>query len=452
MTEVVLLLLILILIVFGYVKFAKLRSESQRDHFIDVQTGLLNRAGFVARFESEISDFSRNNYHLTYFMIDSNRMQAYHPDVEFVSAVRYLAEVLKKNQGNYEFAARITESGFAMALCEKDEISATKRIMKIIDDLSIMKDANKRSMSDVFKISLYKLEDHDNSCEMLLFNLRRNCNTLEGKENYVYCDKQSMNRVQNEKQKTEELKKALQRGEFKLYVQFIVDNKTKKIVSGEALSRWENPHKGIRLPGTYISAMMSSGLIVEFDYFMFEKVCQQLQKWKGTELEYLSLSCNFTRITISEEDFVKRISSIADKYSFDREKLTLEITEETLEKNRERALSNVRECKNLGFKIALDDFCSGFTSPINLCEYPIDVVKIDREVLLNIERKKGKELFKGLVSLGHSMDLKIVCEGVENKEQHKYVDSTSCDYIQGWYFSKAIPVRRSEDFIRNFAS
>jgi len=363
-----------------------------------------------------------------------------------------LAEVLKKNQGNYEFAARITESGFAMALCEKDEISATKRILKIIDDLSIMKDANKRSMSDVFKISLYKLEDHDNSCEMLLFNLRKNCNTLEGKENYVYCDKQSMNRVQNEKQKAEELKKALQRGEFKLYVQFIVDNKTKKIVSGEALSRWENPHKGIRLPGTYISAMMSSGLIVEFDYFMFEKVCQQLQKWKGTELEYLSLSCNFTRITISEENFVKRISSIADKYSFDREKLTLEITEETLEKNRERALSNVRECKNLGFKIALDDFCSGFTSPINLCEYPIDVVKIDREVLLNIERKKGKELFKGLVSLGHSMDLKIVCEGVENKNQHEYVDSTSCDYIQGWYFSKAIPVRRSEDFIRNFAS
>jgi len=129
----------------------------------------------------------------------------------------------------------------------------------------------------------------------------------------------------------------------------------------------------------------------------------------------------------------------------------MEITEETLENNREVALSNMQKCKNLGFKIALDDFCSGFTSPINLCEYPIDIVKIDRGVLLNIEKKKGKDLFKGLIALGHSLELKIVCEGVETENQHEYVNSTPCDYIQGWYFSKAIPARGSEDFVKNFS-
>lgn len=430
-----------------------MKKENSYSKFVDGQTSLLNSTGFIKKFESDLSDFSRTGYHIAYFVIDSNRLKVYHRGMDFSATVMHMSDVLRNNTEHYEFAGRITESGFVMVLRENNEINATKRVLKIIAELSAMKDADEKTTEGVFKASLYRMEERDDNCEELLFNLRLNCSSiLEKEEKYIYCDKDDMNKVQFEKEAAEELQNALHRGEFKLYVQFIVDNKTKKIVSAEVLSRWENPYTGIQFPGAYINTMMKTGMITEFDYFMFEKVCEQLQLWKGSCLENLSLSCNLTRITISEENFVRKITEITEKFDFDREKLILEITEETLEKNREQALKNVRECKKLGFKIALDDFCSGFTSPINLCEYPIDIVKIDREVLLNINRKKGKDLFKGLVALGHSLELEIVCEGVENEEQHEYVNSTSCDYIQGWYFSKAIPVRGSEEFVRNFAS
>ena len=145
------------------------------------------------------------------------------------------------------------------------------------------------------------------------------------------------------------------------------------------------------------------------------------------------------------------IREISDRYPFDRYKLQIEITEDSIEKNLDIAMKNILWAKELGFTIALDDIGSGYTSLKNLCEYPIDIVKIDRGVLLNIKREKGKDLFKGLVALGHSLGLKVVCEGVEDEEQHTYVDSTSCDYIQGWFFSRAIPARGSEEFVKGFS-
>ena len=108
--------------------------------------------------------------------------------------------------------------------------------------------------------------------------------------------------MKNEKELETSIRQGIKKGEFKLYVQFIVDNKTKKITSAEALSRWENSVSGILLPGKYIPVMMRSGLIVDFDYYMFEQVCKVLEEWKGTALKDISLSCNFTRITISEDD------------------------------------------------------------------------------------------------------------------------------------------------------
>jgi len=339
---------VLLVLVFLFVqKLKKTKHEGDNGKYFDMQTGLLNRAGFIHKFESNISDFSRENYHIVYFIIDSNRLQVYFNGLGFSETVDKVAAILSKNVKDYEFVARITESGFAMVLCEKDEIESTKRVMKIMDELSELSDSFGKSIGEIFKSSLYKLDKDDHNCELLFFNLRRNCTNILGKkEKYVYCDKQSMNTVRAEKELTEQIQSALHRGEFKLYVQFIVDNKTKKIVSAEALSRWEDPHKGIRLPGTYIGTMMNSGIITEFDYYMFDKVCAQLQSWEGTELGDLALSCNFTRITISEADFIDKISTIAGKYDFDREKLIMEITEETLENNREVALSNMQKCKN----------------------------------------------------------------------------------------------------------
>ena len=242
----------------------------------------------------------------------------------------------------------------------------------------------------------------------------------------------------------------LKNKEFKMHLQFIVDNKTKRIVSGEALSRWETSEGEVIMPGKYIGLMEKSGLITKFDYYMFESVCDKLSKWAKTDFKELTISCNFTRITISEKDFVAKIKDIAERYEFDRSKLIMEITEDAIEKNLDVARDNIIKAKELGFRIALDDIGSGYTSLISLGEYPIDIVKIDREVLLLSEKESGKKLFLGIISLIHNLNLKVVCEGVETEEQNTLVSRSDCDYIQGWYYSKALPEASAEIFYKEY--
>ena len=136
--------------------------------------------------------------------------------------------------------------------------------------------------------------------------------------------------------------------------------------------------------------------------------------------------------------------------NFDRKKLLIEITEDSLEKNLVTAMYNIIKVKELGFHIALDDIGSGYTSFISLCEYPIDVIKLDREILLLTGTEKGKKLFKGIVSLAHNLNLTVVCEGVETKEQNEFVSNSDCDYIQGWYYTKALPENKAEAFARGY--
>ena len=254
----------------------------------------------------------------------------------------------------------------------------------------------------------------------------------------------------NEKILIKKIRYGLKNKEFKMHLQFIVDNKTKRIVSGEALSRWETSEGEVIMPGKYIGLMEKSGLITKFDYYMFESVCDKLSKWAKTDFKELTISCNFTRITISEKDFVTKIKNIADRYEFDRSKLIMEITEDSIEKNLDVARNNIIKAKELGFHIALDDIGSGYTSLISLGEYPIDIVKIDREVLLLSEKESGKKLFLGIISLIHNLNLKVVCEGVETEEQNTLVSRSECDYIQGWYYSKALPIVSAEIFYKEY--
>ena len=253
-----------------------------------------------------------------------------------------------------------------------------------------------------------------------------------------------------EKEMTESILNGLQKNEFKMYLQFIVDSKTKKIVSAEALSRWNCPQKGIIGPVNYIGHMEEEGLISVHDFYMFELACRQLEKWDNTEYKNISVSCNFTRITLSEEDFIDKLKAISNKYSFNKSKLAIEITEDAIEKDRETAKRNVILCKELGFMVYLDDLGSGYTSLSNLCDYPIDVVKIDRDILLKSNTPRGKALFCGIVALAHSLNISAICEGVETEEQDTLVSQSDCDYIQGWYYAKALPLEECEEFLEDY--
>ena len=431
-------------------RIKKLKKENELDKFTDAETGMGNLQFFKHHFRYTLGDVSRSLYHLAYIVLDSSYLRSYHGDNSFEDVLKYTAVVLNENTGDREVSARITENGFAFAFQSSNDEDAEKRLEETIKRLNEFETA-KENDKLVFHCAVYKLRPSDKNCELLLFNLRKNCNKIFGTETQiVFCDIHSMNAVQEEKKITESILEGFDNNEFKMYLQFIVDNKTKKITSAEALSRWESREKGLLGPNRYIENMEYCGVISKHDFYMFDLACKQLERWKNTEYGDISISCNFTRITLSEEAFIEKISMISNSYDFDKSKLCIEITEDAIEKDREMATQNVKRCKELGFKVYLDDLGSGYTSLSNLCDYPIDVVKIDRDILLKAQTPKGRELFDGIIALAHSLNIKVICEGVETTEQNGLVSSSDCDYIQGWFYSKAFPAEESEAFMEKY--
>ena len=441
-------LAMLALVVFLFFRIKRIKKENEADRMTDAETGMGNLQFFKYHFRYTIGDIARNLYHIAYIILDSSYLRSYHGDSSFDDVLKYTASVLSEHTGDREISARITENGFALAFQSTNEDDAKARLKEIMNKLNSFEGVREKSNKLVFHGAYYHLASTDRNCEILLFNLRKNCNKIFGSDKQIiYCDTHSMNMVQEEKQITESILKGFENNEFKMYLQFIVDNKTKSIVSAEALSRWDSREKGLISPGKYIENMEVSGLISKHDFYMFEHACRQLEKWKNTEYGNISISCNFTRITLSEENFTDKLKMIAESYNFDKSKLAIEITEDAMEKDRKNATENVIRAKELGFKIYLDDLGSGYTSLSNLCDYPIDVVKIDRDILLKADTPRGRDLFSGIIALAHSLNISVICEGVETDEQNALVTESDCNYVQGWYYSKPLPLEECESFV-----
>ena len=447
--SIVCIILILLLVfftpLFHYIK--KLHKNLEKSQLTESDTGIGNLSFFEREFE-RVTSYNRNSeYYVAYIICDSNFFKTLQSELIFADTVKNTSLILKETAPG--FVAKITESGYAMVFKAEDQKKAEVLILDVMKRLN--DSVGKSENYFAFYSAVYNLRKEDYSSETVIFNLRRNCSEIIGSDvQMVFCDAYDMNSVVEEKKLIESFKRGIEKREFKVHLQFIVDNKTKEIISAEALSRWEHPEKGLLTPFFYIEKMTSVGLISEHDYYMFEMVCRQLHKWHQTEMGHIRISCNFTRITLSEPDFIDRIKEIISRYVFDVGKVIIEITEDVVEKNVDNAMKNVVECKKLGIGIALDDMGSGYTSFANLCDYPIDIVKIDRNILLKTENERGKALIEGMIALSKGLGKKVVCEGVETEEHNAYISSTGCDMVQGWYFSKVIPAKGSEKFYTEY--
>ncbi len=436
-------------VVFLLVLQRKYQKELEKIKSLDLDTGIGNLYYFEQSFAKRITDENRENYNIAYIKIDSNYLQMHHNERIFTDTIMYTAQVLKDFSSENGFVSRISESGFGYAFESATREETEKKINGIVERLNSYIDTVGYNKDRFFCISVHNLKTNERNLNILLYNLRQKCDEIINTPNQIlYFDKSIIRSIDEEKLINESIIKGFKNNEFKLYLQFIVDNKTKKIVSAEALSRWESPKLGNLMPGKYLPAMEKFGYISQLDYYMFEACCKQLHKWADTQLDNITLSCNITRTTLSQKDFLNKINEISQRYVFEKRKLLIEITEEAIEKNFETAIENAKECKTLGFRIALDDMGTGYTSLKNLCDYPIDVVKLDREILLKMDSINGKAMFKGIVSLAHSLKMTVVCEGVETEEQKNFVDETKCDYIQGFYYSKVFPAGEGENFAK----
>lgn len=234
----------------------------------------------------------------------------------------------------------------------------------------------------------------------------------------------------------------MERDLFCLVIQPIIDLQSGTVCGGEVLSRLNHPEQGVIFPDLFLPAVNAQGLHAKFDYYIFQKSCAWMSRTRTQSDKMEFLSCNFSRLTLSEEGFVQELVRIADRYMVPHNELAVEITEQDHPLDAQRFIENLKQLKAEGFRIFLDDYDTGVTSENELTGYPLDVVKIDRSLLVAAETEEGKARYRQTVVEAVKTGAKIACEGIETEEQHAFAREAGCHYGQGFLFFKPMDLNQ----------
>lgn len=246
-----------------------------------------------------------------------------------------------------------------------------------------------------------------------------------------------------QRQMENDFKSAIANKEFKVYYQPKYDVQTEHIVGAEALVRWQKPDGTLISPGAFIPLFESDGLVVHLDEYVFENVCQFQKERMENKLPMVPISVNLSRASIHFNDVVEHYVDIVKRKQIPFDCVPIELTESATLYS-EKILEITNQLVKSGFKLHMDDFGSGYSSLTSLNELNFSTVKLGKSLIDYIDQVRGKKIVQQAIDLGHGLDMKVVAEGVESKEQKDCLKEMNCDMIQGFYYSKPL---KQEDFI-----
>lgn len=260
-----------------------------------------------------------------------------------------------------------------------------------------------------------------------------------GKNNVKICTQEIKNKMISKTILRNSLYKALSKKEISLCYQPQVNISQNKITGFEALLRWQLNNKEFISPNKFIPLAEETGLIVSIGYWVIATACVTLKKWHDRGYEYLNMAINLSVNQLNESNFVDIVKSIIKAHRINPSLLEFEVTERIMFKGNEVAERNLEELKKLGVKISIDDFGMEYSSFMNIKKLPIDKIKIAMEFIqeLNIN-ERDNVIVNSIIKLSHNLNLSVIAEGVETREQLEYLRYLECDTVQGYYFYKPL--------------
>ncbi len=242
---------------------------------------------------------------------------------------------------------------------------------------------------------------------------------------------------------------ALNNGDFEVYYQPIIQVETKEIVAAEALIRWKHPQYGLIPPDVFIYLMEKTGFIVKLGQYVLEEVLKQQKRWELFKFKQIEVSINVSMVEINTGEFVQHVERKLGEHQINPELLKFEITEGVAMINEAETVRHFLALKKLGVGISLDDFGTGYTSFGYLKKFPADNLKIDKSLVDYIlTNEEDQRIVKAIIELAHTLGMKIVVEGIENKKMVDMIASYGCDYMQGYHFAKPLPVFEFQKLLR----
>ena len=322
------------------------------------------------------------------------------------------------------------------------------RIMRILAE-PVQADNQEVYLTCSAGISLYPKDSQDpqeliNYAALALKQAKQN-----GVGRYRLYDEEYASSLRRNYQIEHELRYAIENEELELYFQPKLDIRTLKIESMEALVRWNHPDTGMRNPGEFISAAESSGLINPMGKWIMDQACRQVRQWLDQGYE-LPVSINISPVQFRQPDLVEQINDAVAKAKIDPAYIELEITENAILENVEVAMETMKTLSGFGYPISIDDFGVGYSSLEHLKRYPFDILKIDRCFVQEIDLGESEvAIARAIVEMAHTMNLRVVAEGVETESQLAVLREIKCDMIQGFLLGKPLPARDAIQLVKD---
>ena len=410
--------------------------ETERDEL----TGLFHKE-FFFQYGKRL-DEQNNNMPMDAVMIDINRFHV----VNELYGRRYGNMILKKiGESLHELvsetgglACRRDNDQFCIYLPHSDDLKDKlpqyiASIDKRIDDSNIS-----------LRFGVYSDDGSEKSMEHRFDYARLACQKI--KNSYVSCfyfynDEQHSKELYAERL-INDMDKALSERQFMVYYQpkySIVGDKP-QLSSAEALIRWSHPEFGMISPGQFISLFEENGLIQKLDRFVWNEAAAQIKQWKDKYGIEIPVSVNVSRVNVFNSHLIQILEDITERNGLENKELLLEITESAYTDDSDQIIETVNRLRGCGFKIEMDDFGSGYSSLNMLTSLPIDALKLDMKFIRGIcENEKNERLVAIMIDIARLLEVPVIAEGVEAKEQMELLKKLGCDIIQGYYFSKPLP-------------
>jgi EAL domain-containing protein (putative c-di-GMP-specific phosphodiesterase class I)/GGDEF domain-containing protein len=342
-----------------------------------------------------------------------------------------------------EMVARVNADRFVLFLQAEAREVLESRIqdwIKQIGDISVR--LNIPSLFPVFGIYYTDALDKPDECYGYAVQAKH---LVKGRRDrhYAFYDEVDAGQIMESRKLENAFEEALAQEQFEVWYQPKYSAQEEKVIGAEALVRWRKPDGSLLSPGVFIPLFEKNGNIAVLDEYIFRKVCEQQKAWLEEGRSVVPVSVNISRVSLYFANIVERYQKILQSYDLDARYVQLEITESATVDNTEIA-DLIERFHNAGFDMLLDDFGSGYSSLASLNTLRFDILKLDKSLVDYIGDENGEKLLEHITKLGQSLGLHITAEGVETERQLIFLRNLHCDDIQGYYFSKPLPLAEYE--------
>ena len=406
----------------------------------DLLTGLCNRRGFHVRLKSEIARSKRSKEMFALLFLDLDGFKKINDSLGHEAGdylLKELSKLFKNSLRNSDFIGRYGGDEFVVLLTGiKHESAITQKIEELIQIASqeFIYDTHIMKVSVSIGVALYPEHAQSDTKLLSYADTAMYLAKEEGKNCFRFYTQELNEKLKRELLLDEHLKYALERDEFELYFQPVIDLQKKEVVGAESLLRWKkNKTLGFVSPEEFIPITESNGLIYDIGLWVLEETLKLLD-----EHPQLYMAINASSLQFMNDSLYSKLKEHVESGRLDPSHLEVEITERLLLDNIGSPKNYLLDISALGFSLSIDDFGTGYSSLSYLKSCPVNTVKIDKSFVSNIPDTSNEALCKAIISMADALHLKVIAEGIETEFQKDFLTTLGCDYSQGYYFAKPL--------------